>query len=164
MNKRLAIFLGIGLVIAGVAAALIFMKHVSSHLEVKGEILKIRADKIDEANCVAILDIRLENVSDVAFTVRTITVMLENAAGEKSEGETLSRKAIPELLSYNKFLGQLYNDTISATDTIKPREKMDRSLVVRFDVPLDTFNKAKQIRLTIEDPTGMQVETTKPVK
>ena len=48
-------------------------------------------------------------------------------------------------------------------DTIKPHEKMDRTLVVRFDVPLEQLDKVKQLRLRIQDFKGIEFETVKPV-
>jgi hypothetical protein len=164
MSKRLLIFLGIGLVVAGIAAGLIFYLHVGSHLDLKVEIIKIRTGKIDDNNCAALIDFRVENVSDVPFRVRDITVNAEQPNGDKIEGESISRKDIQQLLQYNRFFGQQYNPALAAGDTIKPREKVDRTLAIRFDVPLELLDKAKQLRLHIQDATGADFETVKPLK
>jgi hypothetical protein len=163
MSKRLLVFLVVGLVVAGIAVAVIYYLHVGSHLELKGEIIKIRTGKIDDNNCAALIDFRVENVSDVLFRVRDIVVNAEQPNGEKIEGETISRVDIQKLLQYNRFFGQQYNPALASGDTIKPREKLDRSLAVRFDVPLDQLDKAKQLRLHIQDATGAELETVKPL-
>src|SRR6266567_863482 len=103
MSKRLLIFLAIGLVVAGIAILLIYYMHVGSHLELKGEIVKIRTGEIDQENSVAVIDFRVENVSDVQFAVRQIVVTLEHPAGEKTEGEPISRSDIKQLLQYNRL-------------------------------------------------------------
>jgi hypothetical protein len=163
MSKRLLVFLGIGLVVAGIAAALIYYLHVGSHLDLKVEIIKIRTGKIDDNNCAALIDFRVENISDVQFKTREIAVNAEQASGEKIEGDPIARKDIQQLLQYNRFFGQQYNPALAGGDTIKPREKVDRTLAIRFDVPLEQLDKAKQLRLHMQDTTGAEFETVKPL-
>ena len=164
MSKRLLIFLGIGLLVAGIAVAVIYTMHVGSHLELKGEIIKIRTGKIDDNNCAALIDFRVENISDVPFKVNDIAVNAEQQTGEKIEGERMPRADIEKLLQYNRFFGQKYNEALTGGDTIKPHEKMDRTLVVRFDVPLEQLDKVKQLRLHIQDFKGIEFETIKPLR
>ena len=164
MSKRLLIFLAIGLVVAGIAVVLIYYMHVGSHLELKGEIIKIRTGEIDQENSVAVIDFRVDNVSDVQFAVRQIVVTVEHPGGEKTEGEPISRSDIKQLLQYNRLLGQQYNPGLAAGDKIGPREKMDRTIAVRFGIPLDQLDKAKQLQLYIQDANGTEFETVKPLK
>jgi hypothetical protein len=164
MSKRLLVFLGVGLVVATIVVALIYYTHVGSHLELKGEIVKIRTGEIDQQNCAAVIDFRVENTSDVQFLVRRIVVTAEHPGGEKTEGEPISRSGIKQLLEYNRLFGQQYNPALAARDQIKPREKMDRTIAVRFDFPLEQLDKAKQLRLYIQDVNGTEFETVKPLR
>src|SRR5437016_12314458 len=163
MSKRLLVFLGIGLLVAGIAAGVIFYTHVGSHLELKGEIIKIRTGKIDDNTSAALIDLRIQNISDVSFGVRDVTVNAEQANGQKIEGEAIARKDIQQLLQYNRFFGQQYNPALAGGDTIKPHEKVDRTLAIRFDVPLEQLDKAKQFRLHLQDAMGTEFETVKPL-
>ncbi len=164
MSKRLLIFFGVGLVVAGIAVGLIYYTHVGSHVALKGEMIKIRIGEIDQQNSAAVIDFRVENISDVTFPVNQIIVTAEHPAGEKTEGEPISRSDIKQLLQYNRLFGQQYNPGIAAGDKIGPREKMDRTIAVRFDIPLEQLNKAKQLRLYIQDTHGNEFVTVKPLK
>ncbi len=164
MSKRLLIFFGIGLVVAGIAVGLIYYTHVGSHLELKGEMIKIRTGEIDQLNSAAVIDFRVENISDVRCSVNQIVVTAEHPGGEKTEGEPISRADIQQLLKYNRLFGQQYNPGLTAGDKIQPHEKIDRTIAVRFNIPLADLDKAKQLRLYIQDVSGTEFETVKPLK
>jgi hypothetical protein len=103
-------------------------------------------------------------ISDVSFPVNQIIVTAEHPGGEKTEGEPISRSDIKQLLQYNRLFGQQYNPGIAAGDKIGPRQKMDRTIAVRFNIPLEQLDKAKQLRLYIQDTHGNEFVTVKPLK
>ena len=161
MTKNLAIFVGVGVVVVAIALGVILYGTKGSHLEMKVEIVKIRTGVIDEHNVAAVLDIRLENLSDVPFVVREVTVTAEQPNGEKVEGNIISKSDFKQLLEYNKFLGKQFNEGLAVKDKIPPHQKVDRMIAVRFEIPQADLEKAKQIRLWIQDMDGAEFETTK---
>jgi len=161
MSKNLAIFIGVGVVIVAIALVVILYGNKGSHLELKGEIIKIRTGVIDEHNTAAVLDIRLQNVSDVPFVVRDVTITAEQPNGEKVEGIIISKSDFKQLLDYNKFLGKQFNEGLSIKDKIAPHQTVDRMIAVRFELAHGELEKAKQIRLWVQDMDGPEFETTK---
>ncbi len=161
MSKNIAIFFGVGVAIVAIGVALIVYGNRGSHLELQGEIIKIRTGAIDEHDSAAVLDFRLQNVSDVLFEVRDLKVTAEEPDGAKDEGDVISKSQIGELLQYNKFLGRKFNDGLAIKDKIAPHQTIDRMVAVRFDVPQTQLDKARQVRLWIQDMNGAEFETVK---
>ncbi len=164
MNKTLAIFFGIGVLVMGVAVFFIFYGNEENHLELKGEIIKIRTGAIDEHNSAAVLDFRLENPSNITFEVREVKVTAEQPNGDKMDGDIISKSDFKQLLDYNKFLGKQFNEGLSLGDKIRPHQTIDRMVAVRFDEAQPDLDKAKQLRLWIEDMDRVQFETVKSLR
>lgn len=159
MSKQLAIFFGIGVVVVAIAVVFILYGNKGSHLELKGEILKIRTGEIDEHNTAAVLDFRVTNVSDVPFVVRQVKVTAIEANGNSDEGDIISKSDYKQLLDFNRFLGQQYNEGLTIKDRIEPHQTVDRMVAARFEIPHGVLEKSKQIRLWIEDMDGPVYET-----
>src|ERR1051326_8428208 len=161
MTAKLAIFVGVGVLIVGIALAVILYGNKGSHLELKGEIIKIRMGAIDEHNTAAVLDVRIENISDVPFVVGDVKITAEQPNGDKSEGMIISKSDFKQLLDYNKFLGKQFNEGLAMKDKIAPHQTVDRMVAVRFALPQHDVEKSKQIRLWIRDMDGPEFETAK---
>lgn len=161
---RLPIFIGIGLLIIGSAIFAVFYSTKGSHLELKGQVLKIRSGAIDDKNSAAVLDFRLENVSDIPFMVRQVKVTAEKNTDESVEGDVISKSDYKALLEFNRFLGAQYNEGLSLKDRIPPHQRVDRMVAVRFEMPEAQLESAKQLRLWIQDVDGAEFETAKPLK
>ena len=164
MSKQLAIFFGIGVVVVAIALVFILYGNKGSHLELKGEILKIRTGEIDEHNSAAVLDFRVTNISDVPFVVREVKVTAVEANGNSDEGNIISRSDYKQLLDFNRFLGEQYNPGLTIKDRIEPHQTVDRMVAARFEVPQGVLEKSKHIRLWIEDMDGPEFETAKSLK
>ena len=164
MNKQFLIFVGIGVAVIAVAIVLVFSSTKGSHLELKGEILKIRTGALDEQNSAAVLDFRLENPSDIPFVVRDVSAKLEKLDGTTFEGMVVARADMNTLFQYNKFLGQRYNDALTIKDKIAPHSTLDRMVAVRFEVPDNQLEGAKAIHLEIQDMDGALFDTTHKIK
>jgi LEA14-like dessication related protein len=72
MNKRLLIFVGIGVLAVGVAVFLTVSGNEGSHLQLQGKILKVRTGALGDGNSIAVLDFRVENPSDIPFVVGNV--------------------------------------------------------------------------------------------
>jgi hypothetical protein len=164
MSKQLLTFVGVGVAVIGIAIFFVFSSTKGSHLELKGEILKIRTGALDEQNSAAVLDFRVENPSDVPFVVRDVSAKLEKPDGTTFEGLVVARSDMNTLFQYNRFLGQQYNDALTIKDKIAPHSKVDRMVAVRFEVPDNQLESAKAIHLEIQDMDGAIFDTTHAVK
>jgi hypothetical protein len=164
MSKRFLILFGVGIVAVGLGVLAILSSTKGAHLELKGKIIKIRTGALSDDDSIAVLDFRVENVSDVPFVVREVDVTLEKPNGATAEGNNVSRDDLKQLFQYNRFLGDQYNDSLSIRDTIAPHATVDRMVAARFDVKNRDLEAAKAIHLSIQDMDGPLFETSRGMK
>jgi len=164
MSKQFAIFLGIGVVVVAIALVFILYGNKGSHLDLKGGILKVRTGAIDENSSAAVLDFRVQNTSDVPLVVRDVTITADPPSGDPIESQIIAKRDYQQLLLFNRFLGQQYNEGLSIKDKIAPHQQVDRMVAARFEVPQAQLDKAKQIRMVIADMDGAEFTFTKSPK
>ena len=154
MSKQFWQFLVVGLLVMAVVVVGILYWTRGEHLELKGSILKVRLQEMDEKSAVAIVDFRFVNPSDYLFVVRTVTVTLEDAKGNLVEGRVSSEPDAKRLFEFYPVLGQKFNDSLRARDKIASRQAMDRMVAVRFELPASALAVRKNLRIRIEDVDG----------
>jgi hypothetical protein len=132
-------------------------------LELQGKILKIRTGALSEQDSIAVLDFRVQNISDVPFVVREVVVTVDKPDGTPQESAIISKVDLHKLFEFNRFLGDQYNDSLSLKDKIAPHETVDRMVAARFDIPNQEL-ESKTIHLSIQDVDGPLFETSKSVK
>jgi hypothetical protein len=159
MSKNLAIFVGVGLVVIAAAVFLILSSTKGSHLELKGRVIKVRTGALSDADSIAVLDLRLENSTDVPFVVRQVEARLEKQDGSTADGALVSKIDMKQLFAYNRFLGDQYNDALSIRDKIAPHSTLDRMLAVRFEIPSQQLESARSIHVAVQDMDGALFET-----
>ena len=164
MDKRLLIFFGVGVVAIVIAVSTVLVSNKGSHLELKGDILKVRIGALSDDDSIAVLDFRVQNPSDVPFVVRDVTVSVEKPDGTRVDGATVSKTDLKQLFQYNRFLGDQYNDGLIIKDTIAPHAMVDRMVAARFEVKAHDLEAAKAIHLSIQDLDGPLFETSKSLK
>jgi hypothetical protein len=164
MSKQFAIFFGVGVVVIAIAVALILSSTKGSHLVLNGKVLKVRTGALSEDDSIAVMDLRMENPSNLAFVVRQVEVTLEKKDGSMADGLVVSKGDLKQLFQYNRFLGDQYNDSLTIKDQIAPHATVDRMLAARFEVKKDDLEAAKAIHVSIQDMDGPLFETTAPVK
>jgi hypothetical protein len=164
MSKRFLILFGVGIVVVALAVIAILSSTKGAHLELKGKIIKIRTGAVGDTDSVAVLDFRVENVSDVPFVVREVDITVEKPDGTSAEGSKVSRSDLKQMFQYNRFLGDQYNDSLSIKDTIAPHSMVDRMVAARFDVKDQDLQGAKAIHLVIQDMDGALFEISRSVK
>lgn len=164
MSKQLLIFVGVGLVVIAGGIFMVFSSTKGAHLELKGQILKVRTGALDDQNSAAVLDFRVENPSDIPFVVREVNVTLEKQEGTTAEGQLVSKVDMDQLFQYNRFLGQQYNGALSLRDKVPPHATVDRMIAVRFEVPVAQLENGKAVRLQIQDLDGPLFETSHKLK
>jgi hypothetical protein len=164
MSKRFAIFFGVGVVVIAAAIFMVLTSTKGSHLVLNGKILKIRTGALSGEDSIAVLDLRLENPSDVPFIVRQVEVTLEKKDGGMAEGLVVSRGDLKQLFKFNRFLGDQYNDALTIKDQVAPHATIDRMVAARFEVKNQDLENAKAIHVSIQDMDGPLFETSSPVK
>jgi hypothetical protein len=164
MSKRFFILFGVGVVIIATAVFAILYSHKGNHLELTGKVLKIRTGALTEQDCIAVLDVRLQNPSDVPFEVRQVQVILTKQDGSKADAALIAKVDLHQVFQFNRFLGDQYNDSLSLKDVIPPHGTVDRMVAARFDVPNKDLEASKSILLSIQDLGGTLIEITQSVK
>ena len=152
----IALGVGLGVVACGVAG--MFYMQRGAHIELKGAILKVRTQAMDENSSVAVVDFRFVNPSNYPFVVRQVDVSIEDKDGKPLEGSQVSELDARRLFEYFPQLGQKYNDSLLMRNKIPPRESMDRMIAARFEVPESALQSRKKLSVRIVDLDGPTAE------
>jgi hypothetical protein len=145
---------GIGLLVIAIGVAAVFYMQRGAHIQVTGRILKVRVAPLDEHSSVAVVDFRVTNPADYAFVVRTVTLVLEDPAGKQTEGTTVSETDTERLFAGVPLLGQKYNSSLIARDTLAPHQTMDRMVAARFEVPESELELRKRLVVRVDEVDG----------
>jgi hypothetical protein len=164
VSKQFWTFLAIGLAVVAIAVAITWVGSKGSHLELEGNILKVRTFQMNPNATLVLLDFRATNPSNVNFLVKSVEVELVPGSGEPSVGMSISKPDIQNVFKYEKFLGQKYNDVLSIRDSIAPHQKVDRMVGARFEVPESVIEGRKAIRVRIVDMDGAVAELSESRK
>jgi hypothetical protein len=164
MSKQFAIFFGVGVAVIAISVVLILSSTKGSHLVINGKILKVRTGALSENDSIAVMDLRMENPSNLTFVVRQVEVTLEEKDGTMADGLVVAKGDLKQLFQFNRFLGDQYNDSLTIKDQIAPHATVDRMLAARFEVKKEDLEAAKAIHVSIQDMDGPLFETTSPVK
>ena len=154
MSKQFWMFLLVGLVVAGAGVGFLMWWNRGAHLELKGEILKVRTLKTDENNSIAIIDFRFVNSSDYRFVVRQVEVTLEDAGGAVVGSVPVSDVDATRLFQYYKVLGQKYNPSLLMRDRVAPRQSLDRMIAAAFAMTEEKLQQRKRLKIRVEDVDG----------
>ena len=154
MSSRFAVPLVIGL--AAVAAMVLGLLWIQrgAHVELKGEILKIRTQELDENSSIAVIDFRFVNPADYPFIVRTVDVILEDPADRTLDGMVVAEADTQRIFDAYPLLGQKFNESLRPRDRVEARESQDRMIAARFEVPVGVLNSRKQFTVRVEDVDG----------
>jgi len=145
------------LVVVCAVGGVLFMQR-GAHVELKGAILKVRTQAMDESSSVAVVDFRFANPSNYPFVVRQVDVSIEDKDGKTLEGAGVSELDARRLFQYYPALGQKYNDSLLIRDKIPGRQTMDRMIVARFEVPEAALQSRKKLIVRVVDVDGPVAE------
>lgn len=159
MNKQFLIFFAIGIVVIAALLYFSFATTKNNHLDLQGKILKVRTGVLDENSSAAVVDFRVVNPSDIPFVVREVTATLTEANGASEDGMMISKSDFAQLLAYNKFLGKEYNGGLAIRDLIAPHTTVDRMVAIQFQQPASALDKAKALKLVVQDMDGPEWTT-----
>src|ERR1039457_1257122 len=120
MSKQFLMFFGVGVVVIAASVWAILYSHKGAHLDLKGQILKIRTGALSDQDSIAVRDFRVENISDVPFVVRIVEVTVDKQDGTTAESAMISKMDLHQVFEFNRFLGDQYNDSLSRTRSWNP--------------------------------------------
>lgn len=155
----------IGLAIVGALIGIVFYANRGAHIEIKGEVLKVRTHSAEETSSVAILDFRFANPADYPFVVRKIDVTVVGKDGTTTEGMVVADSDAARYLSYFPALGQKYNDSLVIREKVLPKQLLDKMVMARFEVPESKLQSRERFRIRVEEVDGaVSVIEERPVQ
>ena len=160
MSKQFWIFLAIGLGVVAVVLTGIWFGSKGAHLELNGNILKVRVLAAGEKSSLVVVDFRVVNPSGVPFVVSDVSLKLTPPTGEPVEGIAASRSDIEKVFQAQKLIGPHFNEVLAVKDRVPPGTTLDRMTGARFELPEPAINQRKAIVLRLEDVDGTVAEIT----
>lgn len=154
MNKTFLLYCGIGLAALAVAVGIILYVQRGAHLDLPGQILKVRTTPLEDGSSVVIADFRIANTSDYPAVVRTVTVYLEDQKGDRYAGVTIADVDAKRLMDGTPVLGQKFNKSLIVKDKIPGHATWDRMISARFEAPETQLLQRKNLIVAIEEIDG----------
>jgi hypothetical protein len=151
---RLLPFFAIGLVVVAVAAGWIWWRQGGAHIELVGNIQKVRTLAQEDGSMIAVLDFRVRNPADYAFWVRDVEVYATAPDGAELQGQIVTNADTDRLFQYYPALGQRYNETMLMKSRVQPSQTVDRMLAARFEMPEALFKQRRQLRIRVLETGG----------
>ena len=112
-----AFLVGLALVGGGIFGVL-YMNR-GSHVELKGEILKVRS-LADGDGAIVFADFRVTNTAAYPFVVNSVEMTMETPDNEVAKAVVFSKSDVEKVTRYLKLLGPKYNDVLSIQDKLPP--------------------------------------------
>ena len=147
----------IGVAIVAVLIAAVFFKQRGDHLEPAGTILKVRSIASDEQHSIVVLELRIQNDSDVAMRVRDVLMNVKMKDGQEMPGAIISNSDTKQLFTYYPALGEIYNPTLVRDIKISAHQTADFMLAGRIDLPEPQLSERRTISVTVQDRTMSSV-------
>jgi hypothetical protein len=149
----------VGLAVVGVGIFGVLYMNRGSHLELKGEILKVRT-LADGDGTIVFADFRVTNAAAIPFVVSSVKMTMETPEDEVATAVIFSKSDVDNVTKYLKVLGPKYNDVLSIKDKLPPVQTVDRMAAGRFPFPARFLQQRKTLRLRIEEVDGAASEIT----
>jgi hypothetical protein len=160
MSKQFWVFLAIGLGVVAIALTGIWFGSKGAHLELNGNILKVRVLAVGEKASLVVVDFRIANPSGVPFVVSDVSLKLTPPTGGTVDGIAASRSAIEKVFQAQKLIGPHFNEVLAVNDRVPPGATVDRMTGARFELPEPAINQRRAIVLRLEDVDGTVAEIT----
>jgi hypothetical protein len=158
VSKGFGIGFAITLAVIAVVIWRIAVVTKGNHLAPITKVGKVRVQKVDDNESIVVLDFSVNNDSDRKLVVRTVESHLDAADGSTVDGSVIAARDLDIVFANYPDLGEKYNPAFRAWDEVKPHEKIDRMIGIRYDVPDATIAKRKDFDLRLEDISGIVVD------
>lgn len=153
-GKSFWIAFGIGAVVVAILVYGTFYVQRGAHVELKGQVMKVRTAPMDDYTSVAVVDFRFTNPADYPFIVRKAELSIIGPDGNRYEGFPVAESDANRLFEFYPGLGQKYNEPIREREKINARATDDRMIVARFEAPQRILDGRKQLTVRVEDVDG----------
>lgn len=160
MTKQFWSFLGIGVAVVGILAAIVWFSNLSSHLVLTGKILKVRVLPLDKESSLVLVDFRVTNPTAVLFKAGEVTIKVAPGSGEPADGMMVTKGDVDALFKFMPLTGVKFNEVFSLNDTIPPGKTLDRMAEARFELPESVIDRRKSITLHLQDLDGAEADLT----
>jgi hypothetical protein len=127
-----------------------------SHLDLKGEILKVRTIA-DGDGTIVFADFRVTNAASIPFVVSSVKMTMEIPVDEVTPAVIVSKSDVEKDIKYIKVLGPKHNDVLSIKDELPPVETVERVAAGRFPFPAKSFQQGKNLKLRIQEGNGREL-------
>jgi hypothetical protein len=129
-----------------------------AHMELRGEILKVRTHGLSDGSSIAVVDFRFVNPANYQFVVRTVDLSFQGADGKTYEGMMIADGDVARMMQAIPELGQKYNETLKARDKFAPKAQDDRMVAARFEAAHDVLSARKNLKIRVEEVDGVVSE------
>jgi hypothetical protein len=158
VSKGFGIGFAITLVVIAIVVWRLAVATKGNHLAPITKVGKVRIQKVDDNESIVVLDFSVNNDSDRKLVVRTVEAQLDSPDGSSTDGSVIAAADLANIFRNYPGMGEQYNPPFKAWDEVKPHERLDRMIGVRFDVPDEKLARRKDIDLRLEDLTGIVVD------
>jgi hypothetical protein len=158
VSKQFWIVLPAGLAVVGALLFAVFSGTKGAHVDLQGEILKVRVLSLNPQASLVVADFRVTNPSDIPFVVSTIVMQLDRYGAGTTDGTVISKPDMENVFKFEKLIGPKYNEVMSIQDKVAPHQKVDRMAGARFELSEAAINARKGVHLHIEDVDGAVVD------
>src|ERR1700690_3616940 len=135
MSKNFWIFLVVGLGIVAAGLGFVFLGTEKNHLDLTGQILKVRVLALDPKSSYVVADFRVKNPSGIDFVVKDVHLTIDPASGDPVQGSMTSKTEIDTIFQGLKLIGPKFNPVLSLRDTVKAGKTGDFMVAARFELP-----------------------------
>jgi len=160
MSKTFWIFLVVGLAVVAAGLGFVFMGTEKNHLELTGQILKVRVLALGPQASFVVADFRVKNPSGIDFEVKDVQITLDPASGDPVQGAVTSKTDIDTMFEYQKLIGPKFNSVLSLRDLVKAGKTGDFMVAARFELPEQALQSRKGLHVRLIDLNGPVSELT----
>jgi hypothetical protein len=157
MREQFASALAIGLIVVAVTVGAILYMQRGAHMDLPGQMARIRIVSTGDNDALALIDLRLTNPSDYAITVRNVTVILEKKSGEQFPREIIARSDSQRLFESLPDSGP-YHAPLFTEATVPPATTAVYTLAAQFNAPERLLQDRKRFIVRIEELGGKTFE------
>jgi hypothetical protein len=140
-------------IVGGLAGGMLYWTR-KNHLELTGQVLKVRSHMVEPQNTMVAIDFRVTNPSTNEFVVRAVEVFIEDKEGKSLETNIFPEVDARRLFTYYPVLGKKFNQTLVIRDKIEPGQTLDRMIAVGVPITDTALQERKGLRIEIEDLDG----------
>jgi hypothetical protein len=148
-------YLAIAGLIVAVLLALVLWGNRGAQLRLEGRVLKTRLIPTDTAACLAVLEARINNPSNVTFVVRDVHFKVLLADGTTLDGDQVAQMDLDRVLGFLKIHGPRYNPVLKPRDSLAGSSQTDRTIVASFPRSASEIERRKGFIIDVDDVDGV---------